>query len=117
MKVSYKISTSGTLTISEQTASLIEHEADVDFESAVYLLNQLRSDDSNLWVETPTNSLDFYIGENSLWVEIYGRGFWSVAEIDMATGAEILKVVYEGGSFGELIPGTNREWYSYASWK
>ena len=94
----------------------LQHDFDLEYEDALHLLKELRNPRSSLWVDAPACSLDFHIaGDDSLWVEVYGNnGLWAVSEIAPAVGAEILRIAFEGGEFGELIPTTDRTWDAYS---
>jgi hypothetical protein len=91
-----------------------ETEFDVGCAEAAALLAGLKGHRSNLGVETPNSYLCFYIErDGSLWVEVVGDEFWAISEIDLTTGAEIIRLASEGSPFGERIPTTAREWDAY----
>ena len=105
-----------TRNLYQQGVDYLKHDFDLKYEDVLYLLKELRNHRSSLWIDAPACSLDFYIeGDGSLWVEIYGNnGLWAVSEIAPAVGVEILRIAFDGGEFGEMIPTTERTWDAYS---
>jgi hypothetical protein len=82
-------------------------------EDALYILKQLESPKSGLYVETEKYFLDFHIDEEkSLCVEIDGinNNFWAYSDIDLTKAEFILTIV----SKEEFIPTTDRIWDAYS---
>ena len=91
-------------------------EFDFELKDAVYLLSELKNHRSSLSVQGDNSSVEVYVeSDGSLRVEVYGDdGFWSDTEVDFAIASEILRMVHTGEGFGNLVPGTQREWDAYA---
>jgi hypothetical protein len=110
MKVSYLISNQNTQ---------IDHDFNLELEDIFYLLKELiKSSNSKnrLWVESSSCALDFSLDEEmNLWVEICSssNSLWTVSEIDLTIGEEILKIAQAEKDFSEIMPTTNINWDAY----
>ncbi len=117
MKVSY-IQYSSNAPIRDRYQEGVDylcHDFDFGVEETLYLIQELKSDRSRVFVTGPTSALNFHFDRESLWVEIDDvTGLWAVSEIDLELAAAILRIAAEGTGFGEHIPTTDREWDAYS---
>ena len=99
-----------------QGVDYLTHDFDLEFDSTLYLLRELRNHRSRLSVQASRNSVDFYIeSDGSLRVEIYDdNGLWADSEVEVGVAVEILRMAFAGEEFGKFIPTTNREWDAYS---
>src|ERR1044072_407491 len=96
----------------------LDHEFDLGFDDTLYLLQELKGDRNSLWVGSSECSLYFTFdtSEGTLWVDLDAmNGLWASSDVTLEAATEILRIVFEGGEFGDLVPTTDREWAAY-SW-
>ncbi len=87
---------------------------DLEFEDAFYLIKQLKRNRSSVAIYAPLATVDFFISNDALEVQIDGDSTWVASDLDLEVAREILRATYEGcEDFGSQIPGTNREWDAY----
>jgi hypothetical protein len=100
----------------ERGVDYLSHEFDLGFEDIFYLVSCLKNNRSHVDVFAPSATVQFYIFNRELNVQIDGlfSGFWHASNVDLATAREILRVASKGCTdFGVQIPGTNRDWDVY----
>jgi len=92
------------------------HEFDLELKDTLYLFSELKNHRSRLSIQGPTSSVEFYLeGDGSVRSEIYGdNGLWADTQVDFEIAREILRMVYAGECFSNLVPTTEHEWDAYA---
>jgi hypothetical protein len=101
----------------QEGVDYLDHEFDLGFDDTLYLLKELKNHRSTLYIYAPECSLHFHIdSKKTLWVDMdcNNNGLWAASEITMDAAVEILRIAFDDGEFGELIPTTNQEWGAYA---
>jgi hypothetical protein len=91
----------------------LSHDFDLGIEDAFYLVSHLKNDRSSVCIFTQSSTVEFYIFDSELNVQIdgTGSGFWHASNLDEATAKQILRVASDGcEGFGSMIPGTDRNW-------
>jgi len=91
---------------------VFEREASPD--EAAAFLDRLVSSEDMIYLEDPACSVDVWKHDGSLWVEIYSAKLWATSQVSDPEVIAIINVLDGGGSFGNRIPNTNREWDAYA---
>lgn len=119
MKVSYTHFSPGAVIREryQKGVDYLEQEFDLGFDDTLYLLKELRNHRSSLWVDTPNSRVEFSIASDGILcvdIECWGNGLWAASDITLEAGIEILRIAFDGGEFGELIPTTDQEWGAYA---
>jgi hypothetical protein len=92
------------------------HEFDLGVEDTLYLVSQLKHNRSSVSVVTLSGTVNFYIFDDQLNVQIDGSssGFWHASNIDLTIARTILETASAGcEDFGSQIPGTNCSWDVY----
>ena len=89
-----------------------EYEAEFDQEDAISLLRRLRPLPSRVLFKGATYTAEFHLQPDQLInVEISSlTAFWAISEVSDSEAESIVGMIYRGEDFGELIPGTEREW-------
>lgn len=94
-----------------------DHQVELDDESAILLLGQLRPARSAMHVKAENCSLSFILDPGTaIQVEImsFVDAFWAISEVTESEAGSIIRVAYRGEQFGEIIPGTDRIWDAYS---
>jgi hypothetical protein len=94
----------------------LDHHFDLGFDDTLYLLKELKNERCALSMQTPKTSLYFFIdSEKKLWVDLDDvSSLWAQSEVTLEAATEIIRIVFDGGEFNELIPTTEKEWDAYA---
>lgn len=79
---------------------------------AILLLQRLRSSHGRISFKGESCTADFTLDRKELLeLEITcDDSFWAISEVNDTEAESILGMLYRGEDFGELIPGTDREW-------
>ena len=97
----------------QQGKDYLESEAEVDEGETILLLRRLRPSRSRILLQGETCTAEFHLEPNrEISVEIMNitDGFWSISEVSESEAESIIRMASRGEAFGQLIPGTNREW-------
>lgn len=89
-----------------------DHDDELVVEDALLLLQQLRSSTSRIFLKGESCTADFELKrDGSITAELTSlNGFWAISEVSDSEAESIIRRLYGGEDFGELIPGTEREW-------
>lgn len=89
-----------------------EYEAEFDQEDAILLLRRLHPSRSCVLFKGATSTAEFHLQPDRLInLEISSlNAFWAISEVSDSEAESIIRTLYGGEDFGELIPGTKREW-------
>ena len=79
---------------------------------AILLLQRLRSSRGRISFKGESCTADVTLDREELMeLEITcDDSFWAISEVDDSEAESIVGMIYRGEDFGELIPGTEREW-------
>jgi len=120
MKVSYTVYIPNTpvCDLYKQGFNYLVKDLDLGSEDAFCLLQELiNSSDREdcLMIQSSSCSLDFHVSpDGSLLVEVFSnKGLWTISEIDLTTGEELLRIAQAGKDVGEIKPTTNKDWDDY----
>ena len=99
----------------QEGVDYLNHDFDLGFDATLCLLKELKNERCRLSMETPKSSLCFFIdSENNLWVDLDDlNGLWAQSEVSLEAATEIIRMVFDGTEFGELVPTTDKVWDAY----